>query len=82
VPTKNKPFRDLKSLARGYTDTAIRTLGGIAERGESEAARVTAAGMLLDRGWGKAMQVHAHGGAEGEGPIAIEIIHRERTRKK
>jgi hypothetical protein len=33
--------------------TALRTLIEIAERGENESARVTAANSLLDRGYGK-----------------------------
>ena len=37
----------------------------------SAAARVAAAGILLDRGWGKAPQ--AHTGEEGEGEIKIVI---------
>jgi len=58
-------------------------LGGIATKGESEAARVSAATALLDRGWGRPLQQHAHGGGpEGVGPIVVEIVHRERTRKK
>ena len=51
---------DLRSLARGYTRTAIKTLGGISETGESEAARVAAAIALLDRGWGKPQQDNTH----------------------
>ena len=33
--------------------TALRTLIEIAEHGENESARVTAANAILDRGWGK-----------------------------
>ena len=58
MPTKPKLPGDIKSLARGYTHTAIKTLGGISENGESEAARVSAAIALLDRGWGKPNQPH------------------------
>lgn len=49
---------------------AIQTLAGVARSGTSEAARVTAAGILLDRGWGKAEQVHT--GHDG-GDIKITI---------
>ena len=48
---------DIRSLARSHTETAIRTLAGI--MGEPKcppAARVKAAEVLLDRGWGKAPQ--------------------------
>lgn len=39
----------------------------------SDAARVRAAELLLDRGWGKAPQ--AHTGEDGEGAVAITIRH-------
>lgn len=82
MPTKRRKVPlDLGSLARGYTEVAIKTLGGIATTGESEAARVSAAAALLDRGWGKPKQVHQHGGAQdGEGPIIVHVVHRERKK--
>lgn len=54
-PSRKLPL-DVQSLARSYTKLSIETLGGIAAEGESESARVSAAGMLLDRGWGKPNQ--------------------------
>ena len=43
------------TLARTYTDRAIELLGAVMEDERSpQAARVTAAQALLDRGWGKA----------------------------
>lgn len=67
---KRKTPLDLKSLARGYTEAAVRTLGGVAETGESEAARVSAAIALLDRGWGKPNQPHD---AKVDGELRIVI---------
>lgn len=49
---------DLRSLARAHTELGIQTLAGIARNSTSDAARVQAVGMLLDRGWGKAPQPH------------------------
>jgi hypothetical protein len=49
-------------------------LGGIAATGTSEAARVAAAIVLLDRGWGKP----PHTGKDSEGSITVEIVHRPR----
>jgi hypothetical protein len=69
TPKKTLPL-DLKSLARAYTETAIRQLAGIAESGQSEGARVAAIGLLLERGWGKAPQ--AHTGEDG-GDIRVTI---------
>lgn len=54
-PSKKLPL-DVQSLARSYTKLSIETLGGIANAGESEAARVAACNSLLDRGWGKPAQ--------------------------
>ena len=62
---------DLRSLARAHTELGIQTLAGIARNSTSDAARVQAVGMLLDRGWGKAPQPHA--GADGDGDIRITI---------
>jgi hypothetical protein len=47
---------DAASLARAYTERAIKTLGGIIETSEDEANRTRAAQVLLDRGWGKPAQ--------------------------
>jgi hypothetical protein len=55
---------DVRSLARGYTDLSIKTLGGIAQNGTSDAARVAACAQLLDRGWGKAAQPVTGAGGE------------------
>jgi hypothetical protein len=61
---------DLRSLARAHTELSVQTLAGIARNGTSEQARVSAAQALLDRGWGRAAQVHSD--AEG-GPIQVII---------
>lgn len=52
-----KASADIRSLARAHTQLALQTLAGIANKGKSESARVAAAAVLLDRGWGKAVQV-------------------------
>lgn len=52
-----KSLQDYRSLARGHTESAIRTLAGIMTSEESsDTAKVAAANSLLDRGWGKAAQ--------------------------
>lgn len=49
---------DIRSLARAHTDAAIKCLCGIMNKNDApESARVSAAQALLDRGWGKAVQV-------------------------
>ncbi|GEO17452.1 hypothetical protein [Microvirga aerophila] len=44
----------LEELARAHTDTALAVLVEVAQHGQSEAARVSAANSILDRGYGKA----------------------------
>jgi len=55
--TPNKATASLRDVARQYTEQAIETLVNIALSGESEAARVSAANAILDRGYGKPSQV-------------------------
>ena len=73
---------DIRSLARAYAKRGIQILGGLAESAESEDARIRAVSILLERGYGKPIQQHTHGGGEdGSGPIVVEVIHRERKKK-
>ena len=49
----------IASLARSYTETAIKTLAGIMmEQSCPPMARIMAAKVLLDRGWGKPKEIH------------------------
>jgi len=54
--SKNRANKELRDLARTYTQDALDTLAHIAQKGESEAARVQASVALLDRAWGKPRQ--------------------------
>jgi hypothetical protein len=47
--------------------------GIVSQEAVPPAARVSAAGILLDRGWGKAPQ--AHTGEDGEGDLQVTIRH-------
>jgi hypothetical protein len=59
LPRKTIPA-DIRSLARGHTELCIKVLAGIvSQEAVPPAARVSAAGILLDRGWGRAPQPHA-----------------------
>lgn len=58
----------LSDLARKHTSVALKALVDIANKGESESARVAAANALLDRAYGKPSQSHEHSGKDG-GPI-------------
>jgi hypothetical protein len=48
--------KPLQELARTHTAMAIRTLAHVAKKGKNESARITAASMLLDRGYGRPPQ--------------------------
>src|SRR3954470_16614773 len=72
MPRKRIPA-DLRSLARSHTALSIKVLAGIAQNGQTDAARVAAATALLDRGWGRPPQ--AHTGEDGEGDIRVVIRH-------
>jgi len=54
--SKNRANKELRDLARTYTKDALDTLAHIAQKGESESARVQASVALLDRAWGKPRQ--------------------------
>jgi hypothetical protein len=70
LPRKKIPS-DLRSLARGHTELCIKVLAGIVSQDAiPPAARVTAAGILLDRGWGRAPQPHV---GEDGGDLRITI---------
>jgi hypothetical protein len=80
TPKKKLPT-DIKSLARGWTEASILTLGGVATNGESEAARVSAAIALLDRGWGRPNQPH-EAKLDGKVEIILRDIAAEAMLKK
>lgn len=50
--------RSLTDLAKAHTETAVATLGEILiDEDAPHAARIAAANALLDRGWGRAVQI-------------------------
>jgi hypothetical protein len=62
---------DIRSLCRAYTEESIRHLAAIMRQQEySPAARVQAANILLDRGWGKPPQAHT---GEDDKDICVTI---------
>jgi hypothetical protein len=76
LPRKKIPS-DLRSLARGHTKLCIKVLAGImSQEAVPAAARVQAANILLDRGWGKPAQMHT--GEDGDIRITIRKIFEHR----
>lgn len=70
---RGQPAGDVRSHAREYTEFALKCLLLVASKGRTESARVAAAAILLDRGWGKAPQSHT--GADGDGELKVIIRH-------
>ena len=69
-PVVGDEMRALRRLQL-YTAESIRVLASIMRQPEhSDAARIQAANILLDRGWGKPPQAHT---GEGDGDIRISI---------
>ena len=70
--TPNKATAEMRmtitQAARLHCETALQALAEIAVGGESEAARVSAANALLDRGDGRPPQALAVGKVDGDDP--------------
>ena len=62
VPVSAEVKRELREMAREHAGAAIETLVKICKMSDSDAARVSAANALLDRGYGKPLQQVEHGG--------------------
>ena len=73
----------IASLARSYTDTAIKTLAGIMmEQTSPPMARIAAAKVLLDRGWGKPKEINEVDGNKTLLKVVNEIVHVYETREQ
>lgn len=65
----SKAKRELAEMAKEHAEQALAVLAQIMVNGESDAARVSAANSILDRGFGRPFQALHHSGPDG-GPIA------------
>ena len=80
-----KNLGHIESLARSYTDTAIKTLAGIMmEQTSPPMARIVAAKVLLDRGWGKPREMHHSEVDDNKTLLKVvnEIVHVYETREE
>jgi len=57
--------RQIADMAKEHGEAALSVLVEIATQGESDAARVSAANAILDRGYGKAPQALDHQSSDG-----------------
>lgn len=78
--TPNKLTSEIRELARTHAPAGIRELARLAKKAESEQARITAIGMLLDRGYGKATQPMEVSGPD-MGPIKLLDVTDEHRAK-
>lgn len=67
----------LEELARSHTEVAIGVLVEIAQSGQSEAARVSAANAILDRGYGRPRQLEPEPQPEKITPEQRQQSHRD-----
>ena len=75
----------IASLARLYTRTAIKTLAGIMmEPNSPPMARIAAAKVLLNRGWGKPKEMHHSEVDDNKTLLKVvnEIVHVHETREQ
>ena len=82
---RRRPMREAGSLARDYTKAAVRTLAYImADQTAPAMSRVTAAKVMLDRGWGKCSETHriAVNGETKLLKVINEIVHVHETREQ
>ena len=62
---------DIRSLCRAYTGEAVRSLAAIMRQVDAPpGARIQAISILMDRGWGKAVQMI---GTEDSEPLTIVV---------
>jgi hypothetical protein len=67
------PSHDVTALAQNLTPVAINTLAKIMQNDKEPAgARVSAAGLILDRAWGKPLQTLAT--PDGNSPISLHLL--------
>jgi len=82
---KKPRTQHIESLARSYTDTAIKTLAGIMmEQTSPPMARIVAAKVLLDRGWGKPKEMRHSEVDDNKTLLKVvnEIVHVYETREQ
>jgi len=80
-----KNLGHIASLSRSYTRTAVKVLAGVMmEPNCPPMARIAAAKVLLDRGWGRPSETH-HIDVNGETTllkVVNEIVHVHETREQ
>lgn len=77
----NKATVDVRLAAQQFGAEAITSLANIMRTSENDAAKISAAKELLDRGYGKSMQPVEMSGPEGEAlTLTVNFVTPERTK--
>ena len=74
----------LRSMCRQYDEVGVRALGNYASNPDIDPmVRIAAIKVLLERGHGrpKGEKIHKHTGADGEGPVVIELVQFAKSEK-
>ena len=71
--TPNKTTAEIRELAQAHGPDAIAEAARLMKSAASEATRIAAIGLILDRGYGKSVQPMEHGGPDGD-PITLEAL--------
>jgi len=66
----SKAKRELAAMAQDHAEQALRVLAEIMASGESDAARVSAANSILDRGYGRPFQAVKLSG-DADSPVQV-----------
>ena len=66
-------YQRLSELAKTYTEEALHTLVDVARNGRTDAARVSAANAILDRGYGKPA-VREEQSVVDLPPVVIQVV--------
>src|SRR5271156_2013028 len=71
--TPNKTTAEIRELAQAHGPDAIAEAARLMKSAQSEATRIAAIGLILDRGYGKSIEKMEYGGPDG-GPITLEAL--------
>jgi len=79
--TPNKTTAEIRELAQAHGPDAIAEAARLMKSAQSEATRIAAIGLILDRGYGKSIEKLEHGGPDGD-PITLEALLMARIKRK
>lgn len=72
TPKERAEHLELEAACRAKTEEALRTILLLMKRADKDSVKLAAAQLVLERGWGKAVQPNVHGGPNGE-PIKHQV---------